>query len=141
MHTYKILNFKVIHDSKYVLKIKMQVKNFCNKFWCVTDSTYVRMYVVNHWSDWYTKAFCGKEKNSYGTCLKNSISLLPLNISDEFLGVYPYLQSQTATWTQVFKGSAVLTKIKQQPILRIITFCLYNISVPGRSYQRHPALL
>jgi hypothetical protein len=85
-------------------------------------------------------AFCGKEKKGYAACLKNTISLLPINISDECLGVYPYMQSHTASWTQVFKGCMILTKIKQQQVLRMTTLCLYNVSVPGRSYRTHPAL-
>lgn len=67
--------------------------------------------------------------------------MLPLDISDEFLGVYPYLQSHTASWMQVFKGCVVLIQVKPQHILRMITFCLYNGSVPGTSYRTHPALL
>jgi hypothetical protein len=31
MHTYKILNLK-LYDSKYILKIKIQIKNICDRF-------------------------------------------------------------------------------------------------------------
>jgi hypothetical protein len=31
MHTYKILNLK-LYESKYILKIKIQIKNICDRF-------------------------------------------------------------------------------------------------------------